>query len=108
MKVILLLFMITTPIYSSFDAYYHTPNHPDIRPQFSLQRSPEMDDLYSLRHIQSPISPEEVHVVELQTHAQETVALSKKKIACLVAASAITSAILTATVTLTIHFSSCK
>jgi len=53
------------------------------------------------------MSPQEVHVEEVRAHAQEVRALSKKKIACLVAASAITSAVLTAAVTLTIHFTEC-
>lgn len=87
-----------------------------IVPQFALKRSPEIDDLHSAatpprlsRSIEiSPMSPEEIHVVEVQAHAQETKALSKKKIACLVAATAITSSVLTAAVTLTIHFTECK
>lgn len=58
--------------------------------------------------VPSPYSPEEIHVVEVQAHAQEVKAISKKKIACFVAASAITSAVLTAAVTLTIHFTDCK
>ncbi len=57
----------------------------------------------------SPMTPEqEVHVEEVRANAVVVRAMSKKKIACLVAVTAITSALLTATVTLTIHFTDCK
>jgi len=70
--------------------------------------SPDRSPTPPLLDYAIPISPAEVHVEEVRAHAQEVVALSKKKIACLVAASAITSAILTAGVTLTIHFTECQ
>jgi hypothetical protein len=56
-----------------------------------------------------PMSPQEqVHIEEVKARAQESKHLSKNKIACLVATTAITSAVLTAAVTLTIHFTQCQ
>ncbi len=163
-KLLLIITLIPSLSFASFDAYYHNQNHPDIytyraphtvslpkalglpRRSLSQGNSPVLHKrimeiqneekevsrynienfipprpvtqsavaLSSIRHdsivnSQHPHpSPEAVHVAEVQAHASEVKSLSKKKVACLVAATAITSSILTAAVTLTIHFTECQ
>lgn len=52
-------------------------------------------------------SPTTVRVEEIRAHTQEIRSISKRKIACLVAVSSITGAVLAAAVTMSIHFSNC-
>lgn len=95
------------------------PRVRSIRKEFLLDRQLGHDHNYNLQPLEllpSPprfdhvvsISPEEIKIHEIKAHVQEVKAISRKKIACIVAVSAVTSAILTAAVTLTIHFTECK
>ena len=88
----------------------HQENNYNIHAPIPVRISPLL--LAAERHDASlnmqHLSPEVVHVAEIKAHASEVKSISRKKVACYVAASAIISSILTSTVILTIHFTECS
>jgi hypothetical protein len=51
---------------------------------------------------------DDIKIAEIKAHEREVKETSKKNIACLVATSAIAASLITAGVTLTIHFTTCN
>lgn len=86
--------------------YLNRPGTP--RPSLYRDRAATPPIRPSTPDFQGPFSPNAVRMEEVRAHAQEAKALSKKQIACIAGAAAIVSAALTATVTLTIHFTECN
>lgn len=111
MNKLLLLCLFTTACHSSAplptnkrNYNYRTPPHTS-RP---LHKSGHVIDMPNLlAEGRSQLTPTHAPTNSPEVQIEQIRAISKKRIACYIAATAITSSVLTAVVTMTIHFTEC-